>query len=278
MQESCDAIMVVLHNFGATPSKATEILDGLAAKAVRNRQTQIEPDLREKGFRLQTKCRLWFMRYFDIKEPHRLISTVFPAAFKSTHPLDYHLLHTRVLGNKSQWKYQCLIRFENHVEKLIAESPRGSLKEVTSLNRLRSSFSDHFSFTTMDALFYWGAGLIDWEKSEPLARQFFFGKISLLTETLYLNANSAEIYVLFRCQTKLYLDDPKAYGRQRLLDTFDRLGTITRFKDLTIDDFIMRPPKTKNRKRRKIVDEFDENEVFGEWDYDPQILGDDDDT
>jgi hypothetical protein len=79
--------------------------------------------------------------------------------------------------------------------------------------------------------------------------------------------------VLFCCQTKLYLDDPKAYSRQRLLDTFDRLGTIVRFQNLTIDDFVLRPPKIKNKKRRRIVDEFDENEVFGTRDYDPQVLG-----
>jgi hypothetical protein len=79
--------------------------------------------------------------------------------------------------------------------------------------------------------------------------------------------------VLFCCQTKLYLDDPKAYGRQRLLDTFDRLGTITRFQNLTIDDFVLRPPKIKTKKRRRVLDEVDDNEVFGTWDYDPQILG-----
>jgi hypothetical protein len=96
---------------------------------------------------------------------------------------------------------------------MIADSPHGYLKEVTNLSRLRSSFSDRFSFTAMDTLFYWGAGLIDWEKCKPLARQFFFGKIYLLLDALYLSANLAEIYVLFCCQTKLYLDDPKAYGR-----------------------------------------------------------------
>jgi hypothetical protein len=95
-------------------------------------------------------------------------------------------MHTRVLGNKAQWKYQCMVRFENHVEKLIADSPHGYLKEVTNLSRLRSAFSDRFSFTSLDTLFYWGAGLIDWEKCKPLARQFLFGNISLLTKTLYL--------------------------------------------------------------------------------------------
>lgn len=69
------------------------------------------------------------------------------------------------------------------------------------------------------------------------------------------------------------MDDPKAYGRQRLLDIFDRLGTILRFQNLTIDDFVLRPPKIKTKKRRRAVDEFDENEILGTWDYDPQILG-----
>ena len=63
---------------------------------------------------------------------------------------------------------------------------------------------------------------------------------------------------------KLYIADRKGYTREKLLKVWDGFGNIPRFADADEGDFVLRPPKTKTKKRKREASPISED-VFAEF-------------
>ena len=205
-------------------------------------------------------------------------------------PKNYKIIHRCALQMKDGWKHEAIQRFENHVTNLIKTYPKHNIKSITDTTTLRDFFRDLFSFNDVESIFWWPHDIIDLSMSSNACRTFIYGKVILMQIPIYLlpiyylvsispsdicttywlTGSSTEVYIIFAVQIKLYLDDPKVYGRTKLHRIWDNLGKIARFQNLGIDGFTLRPPKVKTRKRKRdespLPDDIFEGMEYGEDD------------
>lgn len=179
IQTALDTILLLLDKLKVRPSQSTEILEDLATKTIRRKLESMSPTMKARAVEIQTRSRLLFSRHLDLKAPHAIIYGVFGEGtdLRSTDPFHYHLFHARILGNKGQWKHHSITRFEEHVERVVTQSPHQSYRSVTDADRLRGIFSETWNFENHDFLFYWGSVVIDWQQSSARARDFWFRKL-----------------------------------------------------------------------------------------------------